>query len=177
VTTDPQILLRAVERADLAFTRSCRNDPAINALTLGRRFPITEVGEQRWFEGLGTGSFPTEATFTITDATNEPLGLVSLSDIDWLNRTAWFGIWLGPQQQGRGVGLQATRLLVAYAADRLSLRRLKLHVLADHAAAIRIYEQAGFREEGRLVGEVLDGGVARDVSLMACPLSPSGDPG
>ena len=150
------IVLRAVEVDDLEFTRRTRNDAEVNSLTLGRRFPITEVGERQWFERLGAGSFPVEATFIVADvATRRPLGLVALSDIDWINGTAWFGIWIAPEHQGAGRGLQATAATVAYARDRLGLRRLKLLVLADHSAAIRMYESLGFHEEGRLKEEIL----------------------
>lgn len=95
---------------------------------------------------------------------------MALSDIDWVNRTSWFGIWIAPGQQGRGVGSAATRLAAEYGRDRLGLRRVKLLVLADHEAAISVYRRVGFAEEGRLVGEILDGGTARDLLLLALQL-------
>lgn len=168
--TAPDIVLRAVTATDLEFTRAVRNDPQVHTLTLGRRFPITEIGEQRWFEGLGQGAFPTEATFIVAEASGEPLGMVSIHGIDWINRTAWFGIWIAPDQQGRGIGARATTLAVAIAKDRLELRRLKLQVLAEHTPALRIYSRVGFREEGRLVGEILLAGAEQDVLLLACKL-------
>ena len=169
--SDDQIILRPVTVDDLGFTRAVRNDPEVNTLALGRRFPITEVGEQRWFEGLGQGAFPSEATFIVAaEQSDEPRGLVSIHGIDWINRTAWFGIWIAPEHQGHGIGTRATELAIAYAKDRIELRRLKLQVLADHAVAVGIYTAAGFREEGRLVGEVLIAGTAHDVLLLAHPL-------
>jgi|JI10StandDraft_1071094.scaffolds.fasta_scaffold88857_2 RimJ/RimL family protein N-acetyltransferase len=165
---EPSIVLRAVEESDLEFTRATRSDPQVSSLALGRRFPITEVGERHWFERLGTGAFPTEATFIVADeATGSPLGLVALNDIDWVNRTSWFGIWIAPGHQGRGIGGAATRLAVEYARDRLGLRRVKLLVLADHDAAIAVYRRVGFVDEGRLVGEILDEGTPRDLLLLA----------
>ena len=50
---EPSIVLRAVEESDLEFTRATRSDPQVSSLALGRRFPITEVGERHWFERLG----------------------------------------------------------------------------------------------------------------------------
>lgn len=164
-----EVTLRSVERSDLAFTRRTRMDPDVGTLTLGRRFPITEVGELHWFEGLGSGAFPSEATFIVASGPDRTaVGLVAVNDIDWINRTAWFGIWIAPDHQGQGAGRRATELMLDYARDRLELRRVKLLVLADHEAAQALYRSVGFREEGRLVGEVLLAGVPRDLVLMAC---------
>lgn len=168
---EPAIVLRAVEEYDLAFTRATRNDPRVNSLSLGRRFPITEIGERHWFEQLGEGAFPTETTFIVADNNSStPLGVVTLSGIDWINRTCWFGIWIAPENQGRGIGKAATRLAVKYGRDTLALRRMKLLVLADHDVAIRLYRQVGFVEEGRLAAEILRNGIEHDVLLLALRL-------
>ena len=62
MTDTNSVRLRAVELDDLAFTRRCRNDPSVHIPALGRRFPITEVGEEAWFRSLGQGSPPAEVT-------------------------------------------------------------------------------------------------------------------
>ena len=56
-----------------------------------------------------------------------------------------------PRWQGRGIG----RLLLAAAldwGDSVGIERMELNVLADHARAIRLYESAGFVQEGRRRG-------------------------
>ena len=94
MTDTNQVRLRAVELHDLAFTRKCRNDPRVHLPALGRRFPITEVGEEAWFRSLGQGS-PPEVTYIVARATDEvAIGLTTLRQIDWINRTAMFGVWI-----------------------------------------------------------------------------------
>src|SRR5690606_5412431 len=48
----------------------------------------------------------------------------------------------------RGLGTEATRLVLGYAFDVMRLHRLELRVLADNARAIAVYERCGFVAEG-----------------------------
>ena len=107
MTETSAVRLRAVELDDLAFTRRCRNDPTVHIPAMGRRFPITEVGEEAWFRSLGNGSPPDEVTYIVA-AADAALGLTTLRQIDWINRTAMFGVWIAPDAQGSGAGKAAT---------------------------------------------------------------------
>jgi len=158
--------LRPVEGSDLAFTRENRNDPAINTGTLGRRFPITEVGEREWFDSLGRGTPPRSVVFTVVSSDDPaPRGLVQLDEIDWIHRTAWFGLWIGSAYHGQGLGRSATELMLRYAV-RLNLRRLHLWVVASNAPALDMYRSCGFVEEGARRGAILERGSEVDVVLM-----------
>ncbi|WP_084038086.1 GNAT family N-acetyltransferase [Demequina sp. NBRC 110053] len=57
-----------------------------------------------------------------------------------LRGSAWYG---------RGLGSEATALLVDHAFVSVGLERLTLEVLARNPRAIRAYEKAGFVESGR----------------------------
>ena len=46
--------------------------------------------------------------------------------------------------------MNAVRVFIKYAFDRLTLSRLTAHTLHFNAASIRILENAGFKLEGRL---------------------------
>ncbi len=94
------------------------------------------------------------------------VGVVQINEIDWLHRTAWFGIFIGPEHQGNGHGRAATSLACAHAFERFNLRQVRLRVRADNEAAVALYEDLGFEHEGTLVGAVLDGHRPIDVHLM-----------
>ncbi len=51
---------------------------------------------------------------------------------------------------GRGLGTEATELMVGHAFERLVLHRVGLTVFSYNMRAIRAYEKVGFRIEGRL---------------------------
>ena len=162
------IHLRAVELADLPFTRRCRNDPAIHIPALGRRFPITDVGEDAWYRSLGQGSPPAEVTYIVARRDDDaPIGLTTLRQIDWINRTAMFGLWIAPDAQGNGVGKAATVQMLSIGFGRLNLRKIALEVLASNERAVSMYRGVGFSEEGRYLEQVFVDGKYDDVIRMA----------
>ena len=158
--------IRAVEPNDLGATRRWRNDPRVFGPALGRRFPITETGERTWFEELGQGQFPTQVVWTIADESDSAIGLVQLTDIHWIHRTAMFGIWVGPEHRGNGHASRATQLACRHGFDALGLRQIRLEVLEDHEAAHAVYAKNGFRDEGLLRGAVLLDGRPQDLRVM-----------
>ena len=59
-----------------------------------------------------------------------------------------FRILIGPAGQGRGLGSEATRLIVGYGIEELGLHRIELGVFSFNPRARRAYEKAGFVVEG-----------------------------
>ena len=80
----------------------------------------------------------------------ELAGMCCFWGIDLHNRRAHLGIGLGEEFRGRGIGTDATRVMLHYAFVDRGLHRVQLEVLASNAAAIRSYEKCGFREDGRM---------------------------
>jgi ribosomal protein S18 acetylase RimI-like enzyme len=77
---------------------------------------------------------------------------------------------VSPAARGMGVGSLVIEVTIAEAFSR-GARKLGLRALSTNAPAIRLYERAGFREEGRLKDEIRlpDGSFADDV-WFALPL-------
>ena len=72
-----------------------------------------------------------------------------------------------PQARGRGLGRAAIALALDHAFGPLALHRVELRVLAANARAIRCYEAAGFRHEGRLRDAARIGAGYQDDLVMA----------
>ena len=64
------------------------------------------------------------------------------------------------------MGTAAARLALDYAFEKLKLHRVFLRVFADNIRAIKSYEKAGFRFEGRFRQDVLIEGVGYDMVFM-----------
>jgi RimJ/RimL family protein N-acetyltransferase len=61
-----------------------------------------------------------------------------------------FHITIGERDAwGRGLGTEATEMMLEHAFERLGLHRVGLSVFSYNLRAIRAYEKAGFRIEGR----------------------------
>jgi len=80
------------------------------------------------------------------------------------------GFAVHPQWQGRGVAGRLLTATIALARER-GARKLTLRVLASNPGAIRVYQRAGFVEEGRLTGLFLLEGQYVDDLLMSLDLS------
>ena len=78
------------------------------------------------------------------------LGDVELAVINWGSRDAFVGLGIGERDfWGKGYGTEAMQLILRYAFLELNLRRVTLNVFEYNERAIRSYEKAGFRLEGR----------------------------
>ena len=85
----------------------------------------------------------------VENATGEVAGEAVLNEYDAAHDSANFRIGLrGPAWYGRGLGTEATRLIVAHGLDTIGLARITLSVLARNPRAQRAYEKAGFRAVG-----------------------------
>ena len=161
--TGPRIRLRPLERADVnAGYAAWLNDAGVTRFLEVGTFPTSLVELEQFY--ASSAARRDQVLLAIVDrATDTHVGNIKLGPIDWVHRRGTLGILIGERSAwGRGIGTEATRLLVEYAFDRLDLRRIDLGVYADHAAAIRVYERVGFRIEGRFREDVYHDGAYRD---------------
>jgi RimJ/RimL family protein N-acetyltransferase len=86
---------------------------------------------------------------------------------DLVHGEAWVGIGIGEREfWGRGYGTDAMRLCLQYAFIELNVHRVSLGLLDYNPRALRSYEKAGFRLEGRTRGDVLREGKRGDSLWM-----------
>jgi RimJ/RimL family protein N-acetyltransferase len=78
-----------------------------------------------------------------------------------------FRILLGPAGRDRGIGSEATRLLIGHAFAATRLHRISLEVFAFNPRARRAYEKAGFVVEGTLRETFTFDGEYIDAVLMS----------
>ena len=75
-------------------------------------------------------------------------GIEPLGDKEKLRHRADFGITVEKAYWGKGIG-RALTLACIECAKQAGFSQLELEVVAENAAAVRLYEAAGFREYGR----------------------------
>jgi diamine N-acetyltransferase len=97
------------------------------------------------------------------------IGTAYLSDIDYRHRCAEFGVMIGEvDRRGKGLGTEATQLMLDYAFTALGLHSVMLTVYEFNLAGFRAYEKAGFRECGRRRESHWMGGRFWDEIYMDC---------
>ncbi len=166
VLTGDRTVLRPFTEADAERMWEIVNDPEVAHFTFPPPRELTPEVLRDWY---GTRSAqPDRLDLAVTDpADGELLGEVVLHDWEPANRSCTFRTLIGPRGRGRGVGTEATRLIVGHAFEGLGLHRVQLDAYAHNQRALRVYEKVGFVREGvRREVEQRDG-VWVDEVLMA----------
>ncbi|MCH2156674.1 MAG: GNAT family N-acetyltransferase [Opitutales bacterium] len=77
-------------------------------------------------------------------------GIVSLYNLNWPNRSAAIGYWLGQRFQGHGLMTQAVRVLVDNALNQMRLNRIEIRAHVENIRSQKIAKRLGFSHEGTL---------------------------
>ncbi|GAB2509908.1 GNAT family N-acetyltransferase [Nocardia heshunensis] len=171
--TGTTVLLRPFAPEDLEPILAALVDPEVRRLT-GSAHDETVVPENpaeaaRLREWYATrNDQPDRLDLAVTElASGRCVGEAVLNQWDPGNRSCNFRILIGPEGQGRGLGTEATRLLVGYGFEKLGLHRISLEVYAFNPRARRAYEKAGFRAEGVLRESLRYGDEWIDATVMS----------
>jgi len=167
------VALHTIEREDLEFVARLRNDPDIrHGVTFTR--PESDVELESWFEdhvsatdtddegaqllivprdaAHGTDAEPDGGSDEAADDARpapQPVGYVSLFDIERPAGTGEIAVTVAPEHRGQGYATDAVRELVAYGIEELRLTKVRALALVTNDASRAVLENVGFR-----VGEV-----------------------
>ncbi|MFC4554570.1 GNAT family N-acetyltransferase [Georgenia faecalis] len=147
-------LLRPFTVDDADAMAEILRDPEVNRLTGSVRTSAEAEAAapdlDRLREWYGSRSDQTDRLdLAVVDReTGTLVGEVVLNDWDPDNASCNFRILLGPDGRGRGLGTEATRLLLDHAFAAIGLHRVSLGVLAFNPRAQHVYARAGFVVEG-----------------------------
>jgi RimJ/RimL family protein N-acetyltransferase len=144
-----KVELTAVQREDLSKYVEWLNDWEISQFLIpGIPAPMNLEDETSWFENRHKreGNY----VFAIrTLAEHRLIGNCGLNGVDFKNRSATFGIFIGDKNfHSQGFGTDATRTLLRFAFEQLGLNRVDLWVYEFNPRAMRAYEKAGFKRVG-----------------------------
>jgi RimJ/RimL family protein N-acetyltransferase len=161
------MVLRELSRRDIAHINRWRHDRSvIEGLAAPFRYIDVEVDEA-WFDRY-LAARDQQVRCAVCEDAGPICGVVSLTSIDRVHRSAEFHIMIGePQSRGRGLGTDATREMVRHAFRDLNLHRVYLTVREGNAAARKLYEKVGFKVEGLLRDAVYKDGRFENLVMMA----------
>ncbi|MEU6229165.1 GNAT family protein [Streptomyces sp. NPDC047042] len=166
VLTGDKAVLRPFTETDAEAIAEIVEDPEVIRFTFD---PTSEITLERLRSWYGSRSAQTDRLdLAVTDrVTGELVGEVVLNEWDPATRSCNFRTLLGPKGRGRGLGTEATRLIVAYGFEQLGLHRIELAAWAHNHRALRVYEKVGFVVEGTRREVQLRDGEWADEVLMA----------
>lgn len=167
-------LLRPFTPADIDAMGPVLADPEVLRLTgsvhttaeIEAAVPVLDERTRTWYETREAQADRLDLA-VVDRASDRCVGEVVLNDWSPEDQTCGFRILVGADGRGRGLGSEATRLVVAHAFAATDLHRIELEVYAFNPRAQHVYDRAGFRFEGRRREAFVFDGERVDSILMA----------
>lgn len=149
-----------------------RTDPDIPLLTGSvhsrtEQPPVMPLDDLRATYGRWAEAQDRLVLAVIDKSSGDMVGEVVLNEWDEANRSCNFRTLIGAAGRGRGIGTEATRLVVDHGLSRMGLHRISLEVLDLNPRARHVYEKVGFVHEGTAREAFLLDGEWIDVHSMA----------
>ena len=158
---EPEVAAKSFARwnRDTEYYRLLDMDPA-------RLFSVKKIKE--WIEKDLEKEPSKEFFFHIRTLQDDRLiGFIGLFSDNWFHGDCWVGIGIGERDcWGKGYGTDAMHTILRYAFTELGLHRVTLGVFEYNQRAIRSYEKAGFKLEGRERQRLRRDGELADILIM-----------
>jgi len=159
--------LRELTKKDIPIINSWRNnEDLIQSLGAPFRFINQEVDE-KWFDNYMQSRANTIRCAIISIDSEEIIGLVSLTQIDFIHRNAKLHIMIDKHHQNKGAGSFGVKSMIDHAFLNYGLHRIELDVLADNKRAQHVYEKCGFIKEGIKKQAAFKNGEYRDMYIYS----------
>jgi len=162
------IYLRAMNIEDIYLTHKWHNDEDLYKTLVGPfRFVSTDA-EKEWIKNKTTFSNQEINLMICLTETTDPIGLISVRDINWPSRIGHLtGIFIGEKKfRGHGFGTKALNLLIEHCFDDLGLNRIWAYILSENQASISMFKKCGFIVEGKLRQHAFKNGRFVDVIFV-----------
>lgn len=135
--------IRAVQLTDAELILEWRNTDAVR-LNMYNHEKISLESHMAWFKSTLSKD---SCKYFIYERDNNPLGVLSFTDIDTKNRKAFWAFYSGATNV-RGIGSEMEQLALEYAFNELDLHKLCCEVLEFNATVIKFHRKFGFKVEG-----------------------------
>jgi RimJ/RimL family protein N-acetyltransferase len=162
-----RVFLRPLEIADAGTTVRWRLDSELYESLVGVRRFIPLQTEENWIRDIMNHRGINTKVAICLKSNGAHIGNVYLEKVDHVSQNAEFGILIGePSSRGKGLGTEATMLMLNYAFNDLNLQRVCSSQLETNLASISMHKKCGFKEEGLLRRAVYKNGEFLNLSIM-----------
>ena len=143
------ILLRAIEPADLEMLYHWENDPAVWRVS-GTMAPISRDRLARFISEQVYDLYATRQMRLMVDVDNVAVGCVDIFDFEPLHRRFGIGILIyADEHRRRGYARRGIDMVKEYARNTLDLRQIWVTIDEDNPASVALFEGCGFTLSAR----------------------------
>lgn len=141
-----KVILRPLEKQDLARSLQWLTDPLINKYLSQSFIKLTAEQEKEWFDYIQDSH--RDIVFAILDKkAGYHIGNCALHKIDKSENSCELGIVIGEKEYwDKGFGTDSIRILVDFALKELRLLKIRLNVYTYNHRAIRTYSKCSFKQ-------------------------------
>ena len=158
--------LRNVREEDLEMVRRWRMLPEITRYMYTDP-EITAEDQKNWHEKVSASPSDRVWIVELTDGAI-PVGLLSLSDIDFTHKRACWAYYIADDRaRGKGLAKSLELNIYAYVFEVMGLNRLWCEVLSFNDRVVAIHEKFGSKVEGVLRQHICKNGEWFDLVRMA----------
>lgn len=159
------VTLRAMTLEDMQMVCDMFNDPYMESKVIGWSFPLSLDQQIAWYKNHMNDR--NDFRFVIETQEDGAVGIATLTDIDWKNRTATHGIKLAnKEKRAKGIGTDTVMALMRYAFDELGLHRLDGSIFPENTASRKLYSKCGWKDEGIKRSCVYKSGQWKDLIMV-----------
>ena len=120
--------------------RNWRNDESIRKYMLNDNI-ITEEEHKNWLESLAK----TKQNMLFLACLNEDIiGVASIINADYTNKTCSWGQYLSPKHLGLGLGFFIEYYFLNYIFDNFEFEKINSEILSNNKKNIRLHDKLGF---------------------------------
>ncbi len=151
--TGELVVLRGLEREDLKLMHKWLNDEEIMAWARSQPDNVASMESiEKTYEQDLKGENYTRCMYIVVEKkTSKPVGWASIRWSPPTDTTCEIGLVIAEKQlRGKGLGTEATRVLVNQAFDQLNMHKVELITRPDNKAELKVAKNCGFKLEGRL---------------------------
>ncbi len=168
--TGKKTTLRPISPTDAPLLIQWNNNPETRKY-LARRFPLSELDEKAWIEKVSIlPRCPSDVVLIIEPKENpQPIGIIGLHNINWLDRNATTGTTVGEAQyRGKGYASDAKMILLEYAFETLGLHKIISRAFAKNVKSVEYSKRCGYQVEATHKEEIFHEGAWEDIIYLSC---------
>ncbi|MHA1285664.1 MAG: GNAT family N-acetyltransferase [Promethearchaeota archaeon] len=162
-----RVYLRALEPDDYKVTIKWRNDDEIWSMVGGPKYYVSSEYEKQWINNAIHNQNEIRLGICLKE-NDELIGLSSIIDIDWINKSAHCPSMIGEKKYwGKGFGTEARLLLLQFAFYERGFERIWALILENNISSLRMIEKCGYKKEGLLRNSVYKNGRFQNQVVMS----------
>lgn len=160
-----RLRFRWAEDDDTEFLINLRNVKGMNDYFYTSE-PFSYWGHAKFMNNLKNGD---DKFFVVEEIeTEQAIGAVSVTHIDWMNRTAEYGrLIIDPITRGKGYGKEIELMTIKYVFDTLNMNKFWCEVLEYNQRVVKLHQETGFIIDGIMRQHIYKDGIYHNVVLMS----------